>query len=431
MTKPTAQPLHHLDRPTLDEYFLGEASVLDLLGRGVRHFARTEAPAQALSAQQALLGVAEAALRAEAEDVERERAELPGLLLGLEGVSSPGALAWVARDSRFHILWFAESLLSAGAKALERRDLHATHRLAELAEVALRGIDLARYGPLLLADAKGELLVLRAALALAQGELNEADALWNALRLSIRAGTVSDEVRGGFTLVRAGLCVARQEWGEARAALEAASLLCTGGGATRWEPWAEAGAAWLDRRSGHPEAAVARLTAYFEWGSRWPVGSPIELWPARELVLGLRALGQPEKAAEHVEHWAAEPDAEGLAAVELAYFSALLGAGGDGGEALERAYRNYLALEMGLAATAVALDLYQVQGASHGPRALELGTRLEEVALLDCVSADTVAALARFAYQPAADERGALEALQDRLTQARAGWGPALRHDES
>ncbi|HSL81511.1 MAG TPA: hypothetical protein VLF66_01970, partial [Thermoanaerobaculia bacterium] len=237
----------------------------------------------------------------------------------------------------------------------------------------------------------------------------------------------------GLLLSTAALLVARGKHRPALRALEEAERLGPHGDPDRWGPSIHAGAAWLERLAGRPQAAATRLRRFFGgWRGRMITRS--EQWAARELLTALCDLGEAEEASARLAGWSDGEPAEGRDRAELAYLSGLLlhrmeGAPARAEAALERAERLFLADGRGVDAALSKLELYRLRrNGGRASEAREAMLALAEVSLCQDVTPPVFGEIARFARLAAQGGApdSALGHLEEVLVAARAGWGPAL-----
>lgn len=441
MTDGPATHSPHLDRELLDSYMIGERSVVDLLRSALGHL--TDEPlgdprqrGAEVSRTGRLLQAAMAGLQASVEEVKREHEAVPGLAEELLSLDFHDSSARVRRDRRYHTLSFLEYCVDVAWVSLEQGLVVQCHQAVELGRASLPGVDPARYHRFLRAEAEANLWLLtgRAELALGQAE-NARASFEEATLLGHRAGPAR-ELRTGLLLASAADLVARGRRRSALGLLEEASRLGPRGTADRWWPAIQAGTAWLERSSGRPEAAAARLRRFFDsWDARMITRS--EWWAARELVASLCEMGELEEASAHLASWSDGQSTAGRSGGEMAYLGGFLlrRMGGDpelADSTLERAGRLFLAADRGVDSALVFLEVFR----SHRERGAEIRDwtpSLSGASLCRDVTPPVFAALARFAEgalrDRATDED--LREIETLLTAARAGWGPAVANHGS
>lgn len=430
----------HLDRELLDAYMLGERSVMDLLRTAVGHLTDEplgEPPAGRLGTEagraERLLQAASAGLRASLEEVKAEHEAAPALARALALFGHREARHRVRSDRRYHTLSFVQYVLDAAWVCLERGESGGCGRSLGLAEAALRGIEPGRYGRFLVAEAEANLWLLAGRAELAEGEAEHARASFQyATSAAYRAGPAGD-LQAGLLLSTAALLVARGRHRPALRVLHQAEREGPRGEPDRWWPSIHAGAAWLERLAGRPEAGANRLQRFFgEWRGRLVTRS--EWWAARELLAALCQVGDVEEASARLAGWSGgEPTVERDVA-ELTYLRGVLlhRMQGDPGRAeavLERAARLFFAEGRGVDAALARLELYRLRrNGGRATEAREAILALREVSLCQDVSPPVFGEIARLARLAARDRLldPALAGLEEVLVAARAGWGPAI-----
>lgn len=424
---------------------IGERSVMDLLRTAVGHLtdeALGEPPVGRLESEtsraERLLQAASAGLQASIEEVQAEHQAAPGLAQELAGLEEREARHRVRSDRRYHTLSFVEYALDTAWVCLERGETDGTGRALSVGEVALRGIEPARYGRFLMAEAEANLWLLFGRAELAEGEVEHAKASFDSATTAAHRAGPAGELQAGLLLSTAALLVARGKQAPALRVLEEAERIGPHGHPDRWWPAINAGASWLDRLAGRPERAAARLRRFFgEWEGKMVTRS--EWWAARELTLALLELGELEEASARLAGWSGGDPPQDRAGAELTYLGGLLLHRMQGDvlkaeAALERAGRLFLAAGRGVDATLAGLELYRLRRSDGRPEeAREAIVSLGEVSLCQDVTPPVFGELAVFAQVVCQDRlpESSIGLLEEVLVAARAGWGPPIypRHD--
>jgi hypothetical protein len=301
----------HLSHRGLDDYFLGERSIGELGTTVFGHLAdscsecRRRLEGASISFEEAF-ACAEERGRAIRKDIGEERAGLPALLSELLPMGLTEAVLRVASDHRFHTVAFVEHELAIAWDGLERRASTVVSGGWTLAYVALRGLNPAHYGRMVLRRLEAELYLLQARDEVARKEHRDARAsLLAAGRLLKAAGRPVD--LGGLELLAAAeLRLAGGRAAEARALGAAAAELLREGRRNRWLLVAERLVARIDRLEGRPRAAADRLLRLL--GEAGPK-DPAEWSAARELFFALIEAAEVEEAAGWLVTWWGDDDA--------------------------------------------------------------------------------------------------------------------------
>jgi len=434
----------HLSRELLDGFFLGRVTPLELLGEAAGHLEET-CPECRRRLEPGRLGYRRALreagrrVRARAEEIEAERAALPARLAELGARRGSGMFLLVAGSPRFHTAAFTELELGRGWAAVERDELAAAREAVELGYLAAVRLDRGRYGRIAVARLEAESFLLRARLALALGNREEAELALEAAE-ELLPFCLTDDLRAGLLLARASFHLWQGEEPAARRLLDEASRLAVQGRAERWRPSIETALARLERRGGRPELAAERLRRLFR---EFPDG-PRDLasWSAaRELVGALVAAGEADEAAVFITWWRGEEErpvgehlGEGRPELALSQARILADRGRRLGarRALWSAWVLLRIHGRGLDAALAVLELARL-GAAPGPDGEALASResllraLEELILREAVPGEglvLIARLARALCRDRLDERELAE-IEGLYLRLRPAWGVA------
>lgn len=433
----------HLSRALLDAYCRGQASPHELAVEVARVLEGECAECAGRLAgagvdyddavQEASLGA-----RREVSDMDTARRHLPAALQSLVP-TWPEALLQAAGEERFHTPAFVEYQVQAAWDAMEGEAWRPAHQAADLAAAAAARLDVTRHGRLLVTLLQAEVELVRARVAVSRGRDRDAERALAAIAV-FEAEELSEEVQAAACVGRAVLSLRHGDRKAARRALERGQTLVRDGAAGRWAWAVQTMLAVVERRAGRPEAAVGHLDLLRgEKATKLP--GPWR-WPAaRELVAALVADGRTAEAEAAVARCdtlrgGTGPGGTARDRAERTHLRATLlrhlGQPEESAALLWQAFREYLALGLGVRAATTAGELARVMVTA--PRGHvdpdRLGSALEELATRCQLPGEVLDALAGLAGNLARGTLGPedLDELEDELLVAHPPWGPA-RHE--